>query len=65
MSKKFENKLQSLNERDQEHVQWMVAQFHYRTGNVGNHDGSMGEIKITPKELRDALAAAMLRGEHD
>ena len=29
--------------------------FHYRTGK-DNGDGSRGEIKITPKQLKDVLA---------
>lgn len=30
-----------------------------------NHDGSLGEVKVTPKELRDMLADAYLEGYSD
>jgi len=36
-------------------IQEVVSMFHYRNG-TRNPDGSMGEIRITPKQLRDALA---------
>jgi hypothetical protein len=42
----------------QEFIQRIVAQFHYRNG-VTQKDGSMGEIHVTTKEFRDALAYAI------
>lgn len=40
-----------------------VACFQYRNGKR-NHDGSLGVIRITPKELNDILAYAMEHSEH-
>ena len=34
----------------------LAAIFHFRNG-VKNHDGSLGTIKITPKQLINCLAA--------
>ena len=45
-----------LNEEEtKEVILEVMADFHIRNG-VKNIDGSLGEIKITPKQLRDALA---------
>jgi hypothetical protein len=45
----------SLGDQSKEFVMECVACFHYRNGYI-NHDNSMGEVKITPKELNDILA---------
>ena len=47
-----------LPEESQELVMVIVSNFHYRTTDK-QHDGSLGEIKITLKELNNALAYAM------
>ena len=44
-----------VNGGQQELIKEIVSLFHYRNG-MPNHDGSMGAIVITPKELRDCLA---------
>jgi len=41
----------------QDHSQEVASAFHYRNGKK-QYDGSMGEIKITYRELLDALACA-------
>jgi len=48
-----------LNEAQQEAVKCIVATHHTRNG-VVQPDGSMGEIKITPGQLRDLLAYTYL-----
>ena len=42
-------------------VHELMSHHHLRDG-VKHGDGSMGTIRITPKELRDCLAAALLYG---
>lgn len=54
----MEDKFNSLTEEEKEFVMEIVACFMYRTGKK-QHDGSLGEIEITPKELNDALAYAI------
>jgi hypothetical protein len=41
--------------QDEVFIQEIVSHFHYRNG-LEHPDGSLGEIKISPKQLRDALA---------
>lgn len=36
-------------------IQEIVAAYHVRNG-VKHNDGSMGEVRMSPKELRDLLA---------
>ena len=55
----IEGAFTSLGLADQELVMQIVANFHYRTRKQ-NEDGSLGEIRITPGELNDAIAYAML-----
>lgn len=40
-------------------VQEMVAPYHVKNGKK-NNDGSVGEIRISPKQLRDLLAFVIL-----
>jgi hypothetical protein len=42
----------------------IAAEFQYKNGKV-NPDGSLGEIKISPKAMVDALAYAYLRKGHN
>jgi len=51
------NKLSKV--EDQILVQEIKACFHMRNGKL-QEDGSIGEIKITPKELNDALSYILL-----
>ena len=46
------------NDEQKEFVKEIVAAFHFRNGKK-QHDGSLGEIKITIKQLNDCLAYAM------
>ena len=46
-------------ELDRDMVMMVKAQFHYRNGKK-HKDGSMGEIKISPGELNDALSFVIL-----
>lgn len=45
----------------QELIKEIVSCFHYRNG-MENDDGSLGQIKISPKELRDMLSYAVTAG---
>ena len=47
-----------LSDDDQKAVKWMVYRYHHSNG-VRHPDGSLGTIKITPGQLRDALADAI------
>ena len=47
-----------LSEDEQDVVVEIAGNFHYRT-RMTHPDGSLGVIKITPGELRDALAYAL------
>lgn len=42
-------------EEKREQIMRIVACFHYRTG-VKHPDGSMGEIKITHRQMKDLIA---------
>ncbi len=44
----------------QDTVQDIVSCYHVRNGTM-HHDGSVGEIRITPKELHDLLVYAIAR----
>lgn len=48
----------------QENLNSLMNYHFYRNGKQ-NHDGSLGEVKITPGELREMLAQAYLEGYHD
>lgn len=47
-----------LNDEQSEFVLRLMSNFFYRNG-VKHDDGSMGTIKISPKEFRDALSFAV------
>lgn len=49
----------SVPEEQQEIIMEIVANFHIRNG-VKNADGSLGEVKITNKQMNDCLAWALV-----
>lgn len=62
MDKEVEFKDLDLN--IQEKLKLLVAHYHYR--NAKKHeDGSLGEVKISPGQLRHLLVQAYLEGYHD
>lgn len=60
---KSKGMFKTLLEEKQELVKEASACFHCRTG-VKQPDGSMGEIRITLKEMNDILAYVYLKGRY-
>jgi hypothetical protein len=58
----MKDKFDELTEDGQQLIKEVVAWFHYRNGKL-QIDGSLGEIGITPKELRDALSYTFSLGK--
>ena len=46
----------------QQTVKIIVSEFHFRDG-VIHPDGSMGVVRLTPKQLRDAIGFALMKGD--
>lgn len=45
-------------------IQWVISRYHIRNG-VKNNDGSIGEIRISPKEMQDLLAYMITMGNRE
>jgi hypothetical protein len=56
----FKDKFDALSKDGQDIIKEIVSHFHFRDGRL-YEDGSMGTIRISPKELRDILAYAITR----
>ena len=53
-------KFNSLTETSKQEVMELVAMVHYRNGKK-HKDDSLGDIKITPGELRDFLSYMLIK----
>lgn len=58
----YDNKFDVLSEEDAVFVQRLASRFHYRDGEKNEIDNSRGTIRMTAKQLNDALAFALLTG---
>lgn len=47
-----------IDDRQAEFVKTLVSHHHYRNG-VRHEDGSMGTVRMSPKQLRDLLSFAI------
>lgn len=62
--KDIKGKLADVSDNVHEEIKEIAANFHIRNG-VKQHDGSMGEMKITHEQFKQCLAYMFLIGVSD